>query len=88
MDPADLNEVRRAVLYDEGTLPLPREGVEAAGQREVAPQAPMPSKRDTMQPADPRNLHIKVRFRRLYAAVQFVMRWLVVGRRSPDARPL
>src|SRR5437763_8534956 len=68
MEPADLNEVRRAVLYDEGTLPLPREGVEAAGQREVAPQAPMPSKRDTMQPADPRNLHIKVRFRRLYAA--------------------
>ena len=88
MDPADLNEVRRAVLYDEGTLPLLGEGEETAGHREVAQQAPVPSKRDTVQPADPRSLHMTVGLRRPYRAVQFIMRLLVVGRRSPDARPL
>jgi len=88
MDPADLNEVRRAVLYDEGTLPLLGEGEETAGHREVAQQAPVPSKRDTVQPADPRSLHMTVRLRRPYRAVKFIMRLLVVGRRSPDARPL
>jgi len=87
MDPAELNEVRRAVLYDEGTLPLLGER-EAARQREVAQQAPVPSERDTMQLADPRHLHIEVGLRRPYRAVQFIMRLLVVGRRSPDARPL
>jgi hypothetical protein len=32
MDPADLNEVRRAVLSGEGTLPLPMASEVAAGK--------------------------------------------------------
>ena len=38
MDPAELNEVRRAVLYDEGTLPL-------LGEREAARPTSQPTRR-------------------------------------------
>ena len=67
MDQADLNEVRRVVLNDQGTLPLPSL-----------------CNGNTIQRADPRDLRTESSLSRHYRAVQFVMRWLLVGRRTPD----
>jgi len=86
MEPAQLNEVRRAVLHDEGTLPLPaeREEVAVAEQLVGGVAASALSNGVTIQSADPRKLRRKVRLSRPYRAVQFVMRCLVIGRRAPD----
>ena len=46
------------------------------------------SNRDTMQRGDPHALCTEFSLSRSYRTVHLIMRWLVVGRRSPDARPL
>jgi hypothetical protein len=84
MEPAQLNEVRRVVLYDEGTLPLPEEGEELAEQLIGGVAASALSNSVTIQSADPRKLRTKVRLSRRHRAVQFVMRCLVIGHRAPD----
>ena len=85
MEPAQLNEVRRAVLHDEGTLPVPAEREEVAEPLVVgALPASALSNSDTIQSADPRKLRTKVRLSRPHRAVQFVMRCLVIGHRAPD----
>ena len=76
MDPADLNEVRRVVLSDEGALPLPKEGQDVAPHREVSQQASTLSNSDVLQRADPRNRQMKACLSGPYRAVQFVMRRL------------
>jgi hypothetical protein len=85
MEPAQLNEVRRAVLHDEGTLPVPAEREEVAEPLVVgALPASALSNSDTIQSADPRKLRPNVCLSRPYRAGQFVMRCLVIGRRAPD----
>ena len=84
MEPAQLNEVRRVVLHGEGALPLPEEREELAEQLIGGAAASALSNSDTVQTADPRKLRTKLRLSRPYGAVQFVMRCLVVGRRTPD----
>src|SRR5205823_6529117 len=86
MEPAQLNEVRRVVLYDEGTLPLPEEREELAEQLIGGVAASALSNSVTIQSADPRKLRTKLRLSHPYGAFQFVMRCLVVGRRAPDFR--
>jgi hypothetical protein len=84
MDKAQLNEVRRVVLNDEGTLPLPTPREEVAEPFVGGAAASALSNSDTMQSADPRKLRTKVRLSRPYRAVQFVVRCLVIGRRAPE----
>jgi len=84
MEPARLSEVRRAVLYDEGTLPLPTQREEVSEQLVDGVAACAVSNSVTVQSADPRKLRAKVRLSRPYRAVQFVMRRLVIGRSAPD----
>jgi hypothetical protein len=84
MEPAQLNEVRRVVLYDEGTLPLPAEREEVVEQLIAGVAASALSSGVTIHSADPRKLRTKVRRRRPHRAVQFVMRCLVIGRRASD----
>ena len=84
MDQAQLNEVRRVVLYDEGTLPLPEEREELAEQLIGGVAASALSNSVTIQSADPRKLRTKLRLSRPHRAVQFVMRCLVIGHRAPD----
>jgi hypothetical protein len=84
MEPAQLNEIRRVVLYDERTLPLPAEREEVAEPLVDGVAGSALSNSDTMQRADPGKLRTEVSLSRPHRVAQFVMRWLVVGRRAPD----
>jgi hypothetical protein len=84
MDKAQLNEVRRVVLYAEGNLSLPTQREEVAEQLIGGVAASALSNGVTVQSADPRKLRRKLRLSRPQRAVQFVVRCLVIGRRAPE----
>jgi hypothetical protein len=84
MDKAQLNEVRRVVLYAEGNLSLPTQREEVAEQLIGGVAASALSNGVTVQSADPRKLRTKLRLSRPHRAVQFIMRCLVIGHRAPD----
>jgi hypothetical protein len=68
IEPAHLNEVRRAVLYGEGALPLPERSEELAEHPELARQVPAVSNSDTVPRAVARYFRMKIRLSRLYPA--------------------